>query len=707
MVELHNCWRESSDRLLWRHVGRAALLDELLGAAGAFLAGGKARGVLLHGPPGSGRTHLLGVLAARLRGASGAARVPVVRVSEDLPGHRSVEALLERLTVDGDSAGWEHWPGTPAPLEVLGGRRVLLFDGFDRQLRGLGANGRKALKKALGPDTWIVATADSVPDEVLSPTEAFRNQFRIVALEPLTDDQANDLLDRTGPEDSAHLGRRQALVTLAGGVPRTLVALGQQVALDPDATAGDYLSRVLDAGTPEYRLRFRGLSSQAQRVLERISEAPRALTPTELARHLGRSPSAISVLCNRLVDDGVLSRETRGRNSLYTLVDSPLRYWLEAAGGAFGRTRVSLVSGLLETAGNAPSSTGGSEPPTTSEWQQILREVEPHLLRGDLQLARNGLKKARELGAPASIALRLACALPDSRAGKLPMLGPLVVHSGDLALRAVLDFALALRQGPSALVDAFEQMIDVLAERLGEIELEGQAGPAFYLRWLHLARLVMAVLGSARLPDEPFLGLDAQEQLGRIPYLRTIFARRGWAPDGPPLLSREAVIPWTPPGSDPSLDALVATFHVAGDAPRCAAALALSRRYTGRLPDCAAPHRSAPGGADLITAMAQPGGSGLQWAASFADADPGIFAAMLVRYVDAPGSAEYPQQTLLAVTTLAMRAPDRAEALLEALGDDHDTLQHAVERLQAQFAASSDGPLHPELARLHRVLQGT
>ncbi len=707
MADLHNCWREPADRLLWRHVGRAELLDQLLETAGSFLAGGKAKGVWLHGPPGSGRTHLLGVLHARLRAAAKAARVPVVRLSEDLPGHRGVEALLERIARAQDHAGWEHWPGAAGPDPALVGRRVLLFDGMDRQLRSLGSTGRKALKKALGSDVWIVGTGDSVPDELTSPTEPWRTRFKVVALTPLSDDQANDLLDRTGPEDSAHLGRRQSLVTLAGGVPRTLVALSQQVASDPDATAGEYLSRVLDSGTPEFRLRYRGLSSQAQRVLERISEAPRALTPTELARHMGRSPSAISVLCNRLVDDGILARETRGRNSLYTVVDPLLRFWVESSGGAFDRSRVALVAGLLETAGNAPKREGEAAAATDTDWQDLLRELEPQLLRGDLDLARSGLKRAKALGPSSDLVLRLACALPDSRAGKLPMLGPLVVHSGDGALRAILDFALALRQGPDALVDAFERMIDLLAEELGEIEARGQAGPEFYLRWLHLARLVMAVLGSARLPDEPFLGLDAQEQLGRIPYLRTIFARRGWASDGPPLLSREAVIPWTPPGSDPSLDRLVGVFHVRGDAPRCANALALCRRYTGRLPVCTAPHLSAPGGADLIASMAGPEGHGLQWAASFADADPGLFAAMLVRYVDMPATGELPQATLLAVTTLATRSPERAEALLEALGDDHDFLRNAVERLQAQFQAASDGPLHAELLRLQDVLRGT
>jgi DNA-binding MarR family transcriptional regulator len=694
------------DRLLWRHVGRTEVLDQLLETAGSFLAGGKAKGVWLHGPPGCGRTHLMSVLAARLRGASTAAQVPVVRISEDLPGHRSVEALLARIAVETDSAGWEHWPGAAAPSEALSGRRVLLFDGFDRQLRSLGTSGRKALKKALAGDTWIVATGDSVPDELTRPTEAWRNRFTVVPLSPLTDFQANELLDRTGPEDPAHLGRRQSLVTLAGGMPRTLVALSQEVFNDPDASAAEYLSWVLDGWTPEFRLRFRCLSSQAQRVLERISEAPRALTPTELARHMGRSPSAISVLCNRLVDDGVLARESRGRNSLYKVVDPLFRFWIESRGTPFDRSRVALVASLLETAGNAPKRQGEPQPALSTDWQDLLRDLEPHLLDGDLERARNGLRQAKEMGASADIALRLACALPDTRAGKLPMLGPLVVHSGDAALRAILDFALALRQGPDALVDAFERMVDVLADQLGEMEVIGQADPAFYLRWLHLARLVMAVLGSAKLPDEPFVGLDAQEQLGRLPYLRTLFARRGWAADGPPLLSREAVIPWTPPGSDPSLDELVSTFHLRGDATRCAAALALCRRYTGCLPVCTNPVLPAPGGADLIASIAGPDGHGLQWAASFADADPGLFAAMLVRYVDTPGTGELPQATLLAVTTLSTRSPERTEALLAALGADHDLLRNTVERLQAQFEASGDGPLHGELLRLEAVLHG-
>ena len=104
--------------------------------------------------------------------------------------------------------------------------------------------------------------------------------------------------------------------------------------------------------------------------------------------------------------------------------------------------------------------------------------------------------------------------------------------------------------------------------------------------------------------------------------------------------------------------------------------------------------------------MAGPEGHGLQWAASFADADPGLFAAMLVRYVDcAPGPGEPELATILAVTALAVRAPERAEALLEALGEGHGLLRRDVERLQAQFETASDGPLHPELARLRGVFE--
>ncbi len=704
MAELYTCWSEPPEALLWRHVGRAGLLDRLLEGARRFFAGEDPRAVWIHGPPGSGRTHLLAVLAERLAEGAEAAGVELVRVHEDLPGHRSAEALRQRLARSGDLRPWTLWPDEEASGGAESSRRVLLFDGLDRQLRSLGANGRTALRAALAGTTWIVGTADRGPEEVTSPTEAFRGAFSVEALGPLPEREAEDLLDRTGPEDSARPGRRATLVVLAGGVPRTLVALSEQVAAEPDGSAAGHLSRVLANWTPELRLRYRGLSSQAQRVLERVSEAPRALTPTELARHLGRSPSAISVLCNRLVDDGVLRREVRGRNSLYTVVDPVLRYWLEERGGAWPGSRIHLACELLEVAGR--NREGSSGPPVVRDpdWEAVVAEAEGSLSRGDLGAARPALKRARTLPASPDSTLRLACALPDDLAGKLPLLGPLVVHAGDSALRAVLTFALALRQGPDAVPGAFVQLLASLAEAVGDKEATVGFGPVDYLRWQHLARLVSSVIGAVPPVAAIPLERSAQEQLARLPYLRGVFIQRGFGAADPPLVTREAVQPWAPPGTDPTLERLLAVFHRDGDGPRCEAALALVRRYEGRLPRCSAPHRPVAGGADLVAELAGPHGPGLRWAASFARASGEAFTGLLVRFADAPAGRLVDPVVLLAMSRLARESSDRADTLLGVLGDAHRPLAEGVHQLTSQLAAAANGPLHAELQALSDLL---
>jgi hypothetical protein len=205
---------------------------------------------------------------------------------------------------------------------------------------------------------WILGTGIALTGELTKTTEAFYGAFDPWPLEPLTEEEAETLLDRISnlaPDAPGWPARRRTLVLLAGGSPRALVALGEACRQEPRAPASDRVHAVLDQLTPYYQLRFRARSPQSQRLVELLADAPRELAPTELAAELGCSVAQISVQAGRLVDDGVLRHRSEGRQSWYRLAESLFRYWLEYRSTLWDETRIASAIRLLESAAVPPT----------------------------------------------------------------------------------------------------------------------------------------------------------------------------------------------------------------------------------------------------------------------------------------------------------------------------------------------------------------
>lgn len=364
-IDLFTPWRDRPDLLRARHVGRDEELDLLAREARSFLAGRQPLPIYLYGPRGIGKSHLLALLQASL--SDEAERV--IYVGEDIPESRSATDLLQRIDSVESGPRWRRKEAADRPVR---GRRIVLLEGLDRQLQALGSTGRRELRRAfLGdPDRWLVATGVALESTLTDSDEAFFGAFAPWPLGPLDDDDAAGLLDRLvladgQPADPRWPARRKTLVTLAGGMPRSLMALGLAAQKDPDALAADDLLAAIQGFTSHYQQRYRDQSPDGQKLITLLSEARRELSPSDIAQRLEWSPQKASVLANRMTVGGVLRNRTEtdeekeharqrgadlrgGSASLFRLGEPLFRYWLEYRNAPWNQTRVGILGGFLE-----------------------------------------------------------------------------------------------------------------------------------------------------------------------------------------------------------------------------------------------------------------------------------------------------------------------------------------------------------------------
>jgi DNA-binding transcriptional ArsR family regulator len=353
-LDLHVPWREAPEALRMRHVGREREIEAVVSGARQHARGGRPLPVYLFGAPGAGKSHVLAVardaIEAELDLGFGL-------LADDTPEQRSAEALVLRIDETLAAPRWRRWrepppaerdPSEPPPDATR--RRVVVVEGLDRQLRALGVDGRRDLRRLLDArrDLWIVGSGATLPLELTAKDEAFYGAFDPWPIEPLVDRAAAALLDRLQP-GAAHRrwpAQRSIFVLVAGGLPRTLAALGQ--AGRPGRPAADALEETVRRLTPAFQLRFRALAPQAQQLVELLAVAPRELGPSDLAARLGTSASQMSVQAGRLEDDGLIRRRSEGRQTWYRIVDAVFRHWLEQGGARWSSTRAACTVGMLE-----------------------------------------------------------------------------------------------------------------------------------------------------------------------------------------------------------------------------------------------------------------------------------------------------------------------------------------------------------------------
>jgi DNA-binding MarR family transcriptional regulator len=399
-------WREAPEVLRARTVGREDVLNWLLTAGEAALAGKRPLSCLLVGERGAGKSHLLALAHATL------SRRGVVRwVGEQTPLSANAEALWTRIWQPPDVWAWSDTPASVPP-------KLLFIDGFDRLLDALGPKGRWAFRHHLQESgAWVAGTAYSAALGADSE-EAFFGQLDTWALQPLSEDEAELLFARVSQEEQAQeparLGTRRALLPLAAGNPRVLTVLACAARGQPleRTDADDVLLKAVQVMAPAYQHQFAALPPLGQQICEALALAPRALLAGEVQRQIGAGSATVSTAARGLEAEGILSRkpeEQDARASRYMLREPLFRAWLESS-RCVGDEQARVVAAvgllgdvLLLSPPPPPREPGGDEPGmlslgSTSEHERS--EVQRLELERALERSLERLERAMEEGEP-------------------------------------------------------------------------------------------------------------------------------------------------------------------------------------------------------------------------------------------------------------------------------------------------------------------
>ncbi len=361
----------SNDDFIWRFtpsrtepelleaifVQREPLLQDLLERVAESANTGSKHHVLLIGPRGFGKTHLITLLNYRLsKDPAMADRIRVAwlledetitsfvqllkRIYEILAQQYSTEFPLAWLTELLDESPKRIQSQLQQGLIQAFSERTLLLciENLDILFSGLGADGQHEWRAFLQehPFTTIMASTQRLFADVKSREKPFFGFFSPIPLVPLNVDDAVELLRRVAKNRTANdlvafldsaegRSRVRALHHLAGGNHRIYVVLSGFITRESlDDLVGPF-QKMADDLTPYYQERLRWLSPQQRQIIEFLCSQDRPCMPKQIARHLLATESSISSQLKKLLEIGYVLRAERGRESLYELAEPLMR----------------------------------------------------------------------------------------------------------------------------------------------------------------------------------------------------------------------------------------------------------------------------------------------------------------------------------------------------------------------------------------------
>ena len=331
------------------------LLDRLVTLGLEGIDSGGSRHALLVGPPGSGKTHLLHLAAARLRRKAPKERKPLAaRLPENIWSVtsfadlllRALEALARQGEIPQEDRRERPGPATAreaaeALRKACRGRPLLLIlENLDRLFAALGEEGQKEFRAFLQEEGSVSVWAGSrrLFDQVTRRTSPFYGFFRLERLEPLAPQRALTLagrvLEKLGPrrEEAAparpetaawiravhHVSRGNARLCL-------LFSLG----LARDASFRAAFMDALDRISPIHMEEVRDASPQQRKILDHLADRGGAIQVKEIARACLASEQTVSSQLRGLLKEGLVAVTRLGRNSFYELSDPLLRICLD------------------------------------------------------------------------------------------------------------------------------------------------------------------------------------------------------------------------------------------------------------------------------------------------------------------------------------------------------------------------------------------
>jgi len=342
-------------------VQREQLLDRLVDRLSTSMSSGDKHHLLLVGPRGSGKTHLVSLADWELRQnpkLADSMRISWLGEDDTFSGLIHLAFGIARSLADEYPEEFPQDFKTPvrglppddAALAVLNTviknlkhRHLLLItENLDQTFHGLGEMGQKKLRAFLQETRRMatLATTQQLFAGVSSRNEAFFGFFDTFHLEPLTVDDAQQLIRNIAVEqqnveliqflDSNHARYRiRALHHLAGGNHRMYVILAEFLTrdkLDDLVTAFETLTEEM---TPYFQERMRSLPDQQRQLVQSLCDAEGAMTVKELAEETFIADGNCSKQLGNLKAKGYVRSEKRGKESYYDMAEPLMRLCLE------------------------------------------------------------------------------------------------------------------------------------------------------------------------------------------------------------------------------------------------------------------------------------------------------------------------------------------------------------------------------------------
>lgn len=343
-------------------VQRERLLNRIVDRLSASMTSGDKHHLLLVGPRGSGKTHLVTLACWELK------QNPLLADS----------MRVARLGADDTCSSWLHLafgiarsladeypdefpsdfkspvrglPPDDAALAVLNDviknlqhRHLLLItENLDQTFHGLGEVGQKKWRAFLQETRRIatLATTRQLFTGVSSRNEAFFGFFDTFHLQPLTVDDAQQLIRNIAVEQqqvelleflNSHPARDRirALHHLAGGNHRIYVLLAQLLTREDWDDLVAAFETLADEMTPHFQERLSSLPDQQRQLVQSLCGAAGAMTVKELVEETFIAAGNCSKQLGNLKAKGYVRSEKRGKESYYELAEPLMRLCLEA-----------------------------------------------------------------------------------------------------------------------------------------------------------------------------------------------------------------------------------------------------------------------------------------------------------------------------------------------------------------------------------------
>ncbi len=342
-------------------VQREKLLERIVDRLSRSMTTGDKHHILLVGPRGSGKTHLVTLATWDLQGREELADVMRLawlgeddsftglvhlafgiasQLAQEYPDDFPADFKSPVRGLSQDDAALAVLQST---IEHLGERNLLLVtENMDQTFLSLGESGQKKWRAFLQETRKIatLATAQQLFAGVSSRNEAFFGFFDIQHLEPLSVEQAVELIARISseqskPELASYLNsaegryRIRALHYLAGGNHRMYVLLAEFLTKDTLEDLVAAFENLAEEMTPYFQERVRSLPDQQRQLVQCLCDAEGALTVKEIAGETFIDERICSKQLGNLKAKGYVQSEKRGKESYYDMAEPLMRLCLE------------------------------------------------------------------------------------------------------------------------------------------------------------------------------------------------------------------------------------------------------------------------------------------------------------------------------------------------------------------------------------------